>query len=735
MEFPKQNIPEKEKTKEWHLKCVDAIVSFTRDHTKFTNDRKKEHDNYLLWSGHFDPKAFQYVTDAYGITSPARLVHYPMMNHKIDLLVGELVSQPLQFTCHVINRDAIRRKNEKKIQVAAEVVLRPIRREIEKVLGMELPDENLGQEIPEDVAKFQEFKFRDAVEDMVHTGLEYLIQKHDLKSIFKRGMYDLCITSKEFYRTYIRNGDPFVERIDPRAMIYDVDSDKENIKDSRYAGHENWYSVNEIIDRWGHELTKDEIDKLEKLSENSAQLSKDDLGNYVNFHLDNDDKHLKVRVVQMQWMSIKMIKHKVSENKFDPETPYYKMVKDDYKPKKGEEVIEKPIKFVHRATKIGDEIIVEWGAKPNQLRYEENYANSELDYHGIVKDNINNTTMSVVDSLKNIQILYNIVIYQIELAMSRAGGKSIIYDVSQKPKKVPLEDVMYHAKNSGLILINSKQEGGQTNSFNQFQNIDFTLSQSVGQLINLKIMLEETADKLTGISASRSGVQKSGDLVGVTQQNIMQSSLITAPLFDIHYKVVGEVFNALANQMRIAWANEGRMANIYGDMGMQTFKIDKSIALDEYGIYVKNSGKEVQDKQAMMQLMERYSSTGELDPMTAVRAVRAESAVEVEAIISQGIGELRAQQAEMEERQIAAQEQANEINAQKINVPVQVAQIKAEADITVAQINAQSKMEQQGVQHEHDKDMHTANRRQALDEKLFEQGMQEDAQELENVKE
>lgn len=730
MQFPKQNIPEKQKTKEWHKKCVDAIMSFAKDHTKFTDERKKDHDNYLLFSGHFDPKAFQYVTDAYGITSPARLVNYPIIKPKIDLLVGELVSQPLQFTVNVINRDAIRRKNEKKIQIASEVILRPLRREIEKLIGSSFPDENLGEEIPEDVEKFQEFKFRDAIEDMVHTGLQYLIQKHNLKSIFKRGMYDLSITSKEFYRTYIKSGDPFVERIDPRAMIYDIDSDKENIKDSRYAGHENWYSINEVLDTWGHLLEQAEIEKLEELSNNAGSLSKDDLGNYQNFHLDNDDKHLKVRVVQMQWKSIKMIKHKVSENKFDPEVPYFKMVKDDYKAKKGETVVEKPITFIHQATKIGDEIIVDWGAKPNQLRFEENYANTQLDYHGIVKDNINNSTISVVDSLKNIQLLYNIVIYQIELAMSRAGGKSIVYDVSQKPKKVPLEDVMYHAKNSGLILINSKQEGGQQSSFNQFQNIDFTISQSIGQLINLKIMLEDTADKLTGISAARSGINKSSDLVGVNERNIMQSSLITAPLFDIHYKVVGEVFNALANQMRIAWANEGRMANIFGDMGHQVFKIDKSIALDEYGIYLQNSGKEVQDKQMMMQLMERYSSTGELDPMTAVKAVRAESAVEVEAIISQGIGELRAQQAEMEERQIAAQEQANEINEKKINIPLEVANIKAQADIQVAQINAQAKAEQQHNQNEHAKDMHTAQRRAKFDEKILDSEIQEDSKEV-----
>ena len=72
---------------------------------------------------------------------------------------------------------AIRRKNEKRTQIAAEVVLKPIRREIEKVIGMPIPDEDLGAEIPEDVDAYTKMNFRDHVEEMVYTGLTYCTQK------------------------------------------------------------------------------------------------------------------------------------------------------------------------------------------------------------------------------------------------------------------------------------------------------------------------------------------------------------------------------------------------------------------------------------------------------------------------------------------------------------------------------------------------------------------------------
>jgi hypothetical protein len=727
MDFPKQNIPEGEKTKQWHLDCVNAILKYRSNHISFTKEKQKDHENYLLYEGKFDGKQFEYVTETYGLTSPARLVNYPIIQPKIDLLVGELISQPLQFTVNVINRSAIKRKNEKKITIAAEMLLRPIRAEISKVLGVEFPEEELGEEIPDDIKMFQQYKFRDAVEDQVHIGLNFLIQKQDLKSIFKRGFYDLNITSKEFYKTYIYNGDPYVERIDPRQMIWDFDSDRETIQDSKFAGHENWYTVNEIIDKFGNDLSKEDLHKLEKIQNDGP--NKSNIENYDSYVFDTiTNTDLKVRVVEMQWKSLKQIKFKVSDNKFDPDLPFYKMVKDDYKPKKGEKIILKPITYIHQATKIGEEIIINWGPKVNQIRFEENYANAKLDYFGVIRNSFSGTTISVVDALKNIQLLYNITMFQIELTMQRAGGKTVIYDLSQKPTNVSLEQVMYHAKNSGVLFINSKQEGGQLSTYNQWGQIDFTLSNSVSQLINLKMMLEDTADKLTGISAARSGINKSGDLVGVTQQNIMQSSLITSPLFDIHYKIVGEVLNNLANLMRISWANEGRMANIFGDTGMEVFEIDKAISLDEYGVFVMNSGKEVQDKQAMLQMMQQYASTGSLDPLTALTAMRADSATEVEALIKKGIEDLRSQQIQMQERELAAQEQKNEIDSAKIQVPVQVAQITAESNIRVAEINAEAKLGLKNIEIEHDQEVKVHERKKEIDKTMLETANQETIQ-------
>jgi hypothetical protein len=717
MEFPRQNIPESKKDKKWHKDCVDFFLKQQQVET-FVSSKTKDYENYLIASGEFNKDQFRYITDMYGMTAPARLVNYPLIQNKLDLLAGELITQPLQYTVNVINRNAIRRKTEELVSIAVETILRPERRKIEEVTNSKIPDEDLGEEIPEDVEQFMKMNYRTNVEKQVTVGLKYLIDRWDLKSTFKRGFYDLQITNKEFYRVYVKNRTPYVERIDPRQMVYDQDGDKESLQDSLYAGVDNWYTVNEIMDRF--ELSAKEVDELEELAQQKNQWYNEN--NADNSYITSDGTNgLRIRVVDMQWKSIKMINYKVSPNKYDPDSDYHKMVPDDYKPKKGEKIVKKAITEVRQAIKIGHEMLIQYGAKPNQIRYEENYANTKLDFYGIIRNNFSGSTLSIVDALKNIQLLYNIVMFHIDGALARSGGKAIVYDVSQKPKNVPLSDIMYHAKNSGLIMINSKQEGGQMSTFNQWKDIDFTLSQSVSQMINLKMMLEETADKLTGITASRAGINKTSDAVGVNERSVMQSTLITAPLFDIHFKLVSEVLQGMANLMRYCWGEDGYMINVFGDMGYEVFKIDKAVALDEYGLFVKNNAKELERKQSMMSLISNFSSTGALDPIATIKAVNGETASELESILTAGLESVKAEQTQMEERKIAAQEQANQINSEKMQIPIQVAQIKAEADLEVAKLNSDTKLAIANEELDHKEDSMDVQNKQELDRMMLEQ--------------
>jgi len=343
---------------------------------------------------------------------------------------------------------------------------------------------------------------------------------------------------------------------------------------------------------------------------------------------------------------------------------------------------------------IGHDILVNARRSPNQPRKEENYSYAPLPYVGIIKNNIDGITLSLVDSLKNIQLLYNIVMFHIELTMARAGGKAVVYDTSQKPNDLALEDVFYHAKNSGIIPINSKQEGNQISSgFNQFQQIDFTLSNSVQQLINLKVMLEQTTVIISGISPAREGLTGNSDTVGVNERNVVQSTLITQTLMANHQRTIGMALQYAADVMKFCWFEGKKIRAFMGDHGAKLFEVSKSMWNDEVAIHIEHSTKEAGDKEKMLQWGREALSAGATDWLSIIKVMNADTAKEAEKILESGLEEVRKQQEAQQQAQQQAQQAQQEAQQAQTQMEAQKEQAANETKIRVAEINKESALE------------------------------------------
>ena len=83
-------------------------------------------------------------------------------------------------------------------------------------MGMEINQNNEDFEIPDDIEQFMRYTYKEAVEEVAEDGIEYLKQKYRWKEIFKNGFRDLLVLGKVFYRIEVKNGDPFIRRVDPK---------------------------------------------------------------------------------------------------------------------------------------------------------------------------------------------------------------------------------------------------------------------------------------------------------------------------------------------------------------------------------------------------------------------------------------------------------------------------------------------------------------------------------------
>jgi hypothetical protein len=431
-------------------------------------------------------------------------------------------------------------------------------------------------------------------------------------------------------------------------------------------------------------------------------------------------KETRIRVVSCEWKSLRALKFKVSDNKYDPNRPFRKLVKDTYKARKGETVEVKYVDDIWQATKIGGKILVNATRRSNQVRSVDDPGTTPLSYVGCIYNNTTGKPISLVDLLDNIQMLYNIVIYQIELAMARSGGKAVVYDVSQLPTNagMDIQTVLYHLKTDGIIPINSKDEGNQISSFNQFQQIDFTLSQSVQQLINLKIMLEEMAGQISGVSRQREGAVGQYEYVGNVQRSVVQSATITESWFQAHSEVKQRVFERLCNLMKICWAGGKKAGMILGDGAYKFLNVLPNIALQDFGVYVGDSGKDDAMKQVVQQLSQAALQSGNVDLLNVIKVLKADTMTEAEKVLEQGMEQMKRMQDQQQQILMQQQQMAQQAKEAEIQQQLALKQVDNDAKKDIANIEAETKIKIAKMQTDAQRDINDAKESSAMIKKV-----------------
>tara|TARA_Y100000593_G_scaffold30492_1_gene60372 strand:- start:1405 stop:3699 length:2295 start_codon:yes stop_codon:yes gene_type:complete len=726
--FPSMVVSEKEKNKEWCNNVLDSIIGYmSHNDSTYTTSRTNDIGNYAIYNGDINQDDYAYITEQYGLTYPARLVNYPIITPKIDLLVGEELKRPIDMKVSTINKEAVIRKLDHKVAIQMKSLLQDIHSEFEEVYGAPITDEGQGMPVPDDISIYMKYNYREMVEENAQDGLEYVLNRYNLKDKFKEGFRDLLVTGKEFFKVDIVNGDPHARRVDPRSVIYDNSVHSDYLDDASWVGEERWLSVNEINDEFKEWLTKEDLEELDGMRNAFGSGTE---GYNSNFQwLDAGyGKENRIRVISVEWKSLRAIKFKLSPNKYDPDRPFRKMVKDTYRKRKGETIETKWVDDIWEATKIGGKILVKAKRRDNQVRSVDDPGKTALSYIGCIKGNTTGKSTSIVDLLHNVQMLYNIVVYQIELAMARSGGKAVVYDTSQIPTNVgmDMQTVLYHLKTDGIIPINSKDEGGQIQSFNQFQQVDFTLSQSVQQLINLKLMLEDMAGQLSGVTRQREGAVEQYEYVGNVQRSVVQSSTITESWFYSHAEVKQRVLESLCNNMKIAWADGKKAAMILGDGAYKFLNIMPSIALQDYGVYVGDSGKDDAMKQVVQQLAQSALQAGNIDLLNILKVIKADTMTEAEKVLEKGMEKMKEQAAEQQQREMQQIQAQQEAEQSKFEAEAQLKQMDNDTKIQVAEIQAESRMAVAKLQSEDKRDIHDSSQDAEFSKKLADHELSKD---------
>jgi hypothetical protein len=275
------------------------------------------------------------------------------------------------------------------------------------------------------------------------------------------------------------------------------------------------------------------------------------------------------------------------------------------------------------------------------------------------------------------QELTNAIWFRIERLIAQSKGKIIGIDTAMiDTTKTSLKDVMYYLQSDGVYFYNSMQPfqaHGQSSPANQFPSWDLTLSNTLGQYIQILLSLRAEWEELSGLSKQRLGEVKSTETVGGVERAVSQSNMITEPFFFIHNEIKRRLALLIVEEAKHTW-KDGKVASYaVGEIGSKLLKVlPGEMLLVDYGINAGDSAKQrmvMQKLESLVQLAIQSKATSLLD---AIDILTADSIAEIKAKLATALQKQEAMMQQQQNQMMQMEQQklqmAQQMEAQKLQM-------------------------------------------------------------------
>jgi hypothetical protein len=277
---------------------------------------------------------------------------------------------------------------------------------------------------------------------------------------------------------------------------------------------------------------------------------------------------------------------------------------------------------------------------------------------------VNYRTVSKVDLVKGLQTSKNIAMYNLQLAMNRAGTKGFMYDLSAIPDGWNVEDVIQQLKTVGIGFFNSKKDG-YANPSTGIHEFDMTISQSINQYISIAQMYETEIHRITGINEQRQGATSGTMAVGIAQQQLAASQYSTEPMFNALNRLCEKLFNRVIGLVKICWTEKDNFAFAIGDMGVDFIKQEVDLSLDDFDAKIEVTPPMILDATKLEGLIHAALQTQQIDFTDALDLLREKDMDNAIDKLKRSIEKKRKQMQEDQQRQAMMLEQQRANNEQK----------------------------------------------------------------------
>lgn len=664
-----QRITQREKdskNKQWYKDQANLLdsKSFSQGGFSFggVSEFKRKKVNYDLFNNIINPADFEYVCKPYGAEVgelPANMTNRDIISGKIKVMLGMEMKMPFAWKLVAVNEEATTRREQEEMgrikEYVTSEIMRPIRMEIEKQAAEQskgkplTPEEKekLEQSIteqtqaqtPPEVRKYMVREHQDPAELQGHQILQYLIQKERVNDKFNKGFKHSNLSGEEIYWIGIMNGEPSLKVINPLYFDYGKSPDLDYIEDSEWAVCEYRMTPSEVVASFGSELTEDEIDRVYSYGNNPSNIADADF----TFSTERADEPYTVRVIHTVWKSLRKMGFLTYIDSNGKEQ--MKIVDENYKIKEEHGDISLEWEWIpetQEAYKILNDVFVFMRPVLGQYKDLDNLYNCKLPYYGAACDGLNSPTTAPMDRMKAYQYYHNIILYRIELLMASDKGKILAANINAVPKSAGIDigKFQYFMEANKIAWFNPQEEGnkgGQGGDVtNLIKEIDMSLASDIAKYIEFAEYIERKCGDSIGITKQMEGAIGPNEAVSNTRQNLVQSSHIIQPYFELHNIVKGNVLTALLETAKVAYSTgkPRKLSYILDDMSSQMLNIDQGL-LDSstLGLFISNSSKAADAKQAVENLAQAALQNQQATLADIIKIIRSESVTEAEELL------------------------------------------------------------------------------------------------------
>lgn len=701
-----QKISESKKDKEWHKDHIRNFVNF--DSGRTLSERKEM--QFKCWRAYScqqsddHNKITETITKPYTFSLGMEWVDYPLVESKLEQMVGEFMTRGVKRKTYVINKKAQTAKLNEMFDMIAEDILRGVNEEIGPALGFTPETASPEKELPPNVEEFFEQGYKTVSEQVSDTILnQVLISKKNIDKVkdlyLDFLLYDECIGYIEE-----KDGSPSIRKLNIFETELDFNPDSEVQDNPQYLIFNKVLSYNEIINTY--ELTEDELQTLQSymnINQNSSLYQGEDSltsggmdTNYSNW-ISGDKNNLRIRCVEMIWISQKKVSVKVSLNKKTGKK-IYKNIPDDYKKRKNDEVESIWVQQKRHCLMCGPDLVLEWGVDNERASRIDNPKQDSIFVTAIRRNNnLSKMQMrSAAYKLLQLQDFASECLFELRLAMRRNNGRVLLYDAAQVPKQFmksggyqnAINRVMHHAKKDQFLIINSADKTSR-NTFNQFTSLDLSTKGLMQDLFNMLALIEELAGKFLGLSPQREGNIDQYESATGTERAVSQSTART----EVYVKPFESFLKYLLDKVLMKGKHtyeEGEVAQyIFGDLKTKFFKVYPEFFQEDVGVYIADNFAE-QKKKSVIDSAATQALSNAATPdliLSLIETLNADTAGESEAIFKRAVKAMNALKEQEAQAQAEAQKSSQEAAAA---IEEQKATLKREEfqnNIDVAKIN------------------------------------------------